>query len=118
MRKLIGQPGISIGITPFYFINNRFVFSAIHSVNSIFLKNITEEEQKVQASEALKNYFDDNDSPLVIPEITDEALLSYSFIEHLHRQGWKGIVFCPLRNYNKLMGVLEIASDQPGQATE
>ena len=118
VRKLIGQPGISIGITPFYFINNRFVFSAIHSVNSIFLKNLTEEEQKVQASEALKNYFDDNDSPLVIPEITDEALLSYSFIEHLHRQGWKGIVFCPLRNYNKLMGVLEIASDQPGLATE
>lgn len=118
VRTLIGQPGISIGITPFYFINNRFVFSAIHNVNSIFLKNITEDEQKVQASEALKNYFDDNDSPLVVPEITDDALLSYSFIEHLHRQGWKGIVFCPLRNYNKLMGVLEIASDQPGQATQ
>lgn len=117
VRRLIGQPGISIGITPFYFINNRFVFSAIHNVNSILLKNLTEEEQKIAASEALKSYFDNNDAPLVIPEITDQSLLSYSFIEHLYRQGWKGIVFCPLRNYNKLMGVLEIASDQPGLAT-
>ncbi|MBL7700128.1 MAG: hypothetical protein JNK79_18320 [Chitinophagaceae bacterium] len=118
VRNLIGQPGISIGITPFYFINNKFVFSAIHSVNSIFLKNLPDEEQKLKASEGLKNYFDDHQQPLVIPEITDETLLSYTFIEHLHHQGWKGIIFCPLRNYNKLMGVLEIVSDQPNLADE
>lgn len=118
IRKLIGQPGINIGVTPFYFINNKFVFSAIHSVNSIFLKNLPDAEQKLEASESLKKYFDDHDSPLVIPEITDDSLLSYSFIEHLHKQGWKGIIFCPLRNYNKLMGVLEIVSEHPGLATE
>lgn len=118
IRKLIGQAGISIGITPFYFINNRFVFSAIHSVNSTFLKNLPDEEQKLKASEGLQAYFQDHHEPLVIPEITDEALLSYTFIEHLHQQGWKGIIFCPLRNYNKLMGVLEIVSEKPGLATE
>lgn len=118
IRNLIGQPGITIGITPFYFINNKFVFSAIHNVNSVFLKNLPDEEQKLEVSEALKKYFDSHDTPLVVPEITDESLLSYSFIEHLHKQGWKGIIFCPLHNYNKLMGVLEIASDQPGLATE
>lgn len=117
VRNLIGQPGISIGITPFYFINNRFVFSAIHNVNSILLKNLEDEEQKLEVSEGLKKYFDDHQEPLVIQEITDESLLSYSFIEHLQKQGWKGIIFCPLRNYNRLMGVLEIASDEPNLAT-
>jgi hypothetical protein len=118
VRKLIGQPGISIGITPFYFINNRFVFSAIHSVNSIFLKNLEQDAQKLEASEGLREHFDKNDQPLVIPEINDEALLSFSFIKHLKEQGWQGVIFCPLRNYNKLMGVLEIVSDKAGLANE
>lgn len=118
IRNLIGQPGISIGITPFYYINNRFVFSSIHSVNSIFLKNLEEEAQKLEASEALRNYFGENEKPLVLPEITEEALMKYSFIRHLQQQGWKGVIFCPLKNYNNLMGVLEIASEEPGLATE
>ena len=118
IRNLIGQPGISIGITPFYYINNRLVFSSIHSVNSIFLKNLENEEQKLEASEALKNFFEENQQTLVIPEITDDVLMKYSFIKHLQQQGWKGIIFCPLRNYNNLMGVLEIVSEEPGMATE
>jgi hypothetical protein len=118
VRNLIGQPGISIGITPFFYVNNRLVFSSIHSVNSIFLKNLEDEKQKFEACEGLKNHFEQNAGPLVIPEITDEALLTYSFINHLKEQGWKGIVFCPLRNYNKLMGVLEIVSEEPGLANE
>jgi hypothetical protein len=118
IRNLIGQPGISIGITPFYYINNRLVFSSIHSVNSLFLKNLEEEEAKLEVSQALLKYFEENENPLVIPEITEDALLSFSFIKHLRDQGWKGIIFCPLRNYNRLMGVLEIVSDQPNLATE
>lgn len=117
VRNLIGQPGINIGITPFYYINNKLVFSSIHSVNSIFLKNL-EDDRKYEVSEGLLKHFEDNESPLVISEITDEALMSFSFIKHLKEQGWKGIIFCPLRNYNKLMGVLEIVSEQPGLATE
>ena len=118
IRNLIGQPGISIGITPFFYINNRLVFSSIHSVNSISLKNLEEEEKKLEASEGLRNFFEENQAPLVIPEITDESLSKYPFIKHLQQQGWKGLIFCPLRNYNSLMGVLEIVSEEPGLATE
>jgi hypothetical protein len=118
VRNLIGQPGISIGITPFYYVNNRLVFSSIHSVNSIFLKNLEEDELKQEASEGLRNFFEEQKEPLVIPEITEDCLMKYSFIKHLQQQGWQGLIFCPLRNYNKLMGVLEIVSDQPGVATD
>jgi len=118
IRNLIGQPGINIGITPFFYINNRLVFSSIHSVNSISLKNLEEEEQKLEASEGLRNFFDENQAPLVIPEITDESLSKYPFIKHLQQQGWKGMIFYPLRNYNSLMGVLEIVSEEAGLATE
>ena len=118
VRKLIQQPGISIGITPFFFINDRLVFSAIHSVNSIFLKNLSSQEEKEIASEGLKNHFDVNPSPLILPEVTEESLLSYSFIAHLRQQGWKGMMFCPLRNYNNLIGVLEIVSAEAGNIHE
>lgn len=118
IRQLIGQSGISIGITPFYYINNRLVFSVIHSVNSIFLKNLDDDQQKLEASEALKSFFEEHDKPLVIPEITDECLMKYSFIKHLQQQGWKAMIFCPLKNYNQLMGVLEIVSEEPNIATD
>lgn len=118
VRTLIGEPGISIGITPFFYINDKFVFSAIHNVNSLFLKNLEDEEEKQNVSEGLKNHFEKNPLPLVIPELKDESLLSFSFVNHLQKQGWKGIIFCPLRNYNHLIGVLEIVSDQPGQVNE
>lgn len=118
IRNLIGQPGISIGITPFYYINNRLVFSAIHSVNSIFLKNLEDDQQKLEASEALKEFFEEHEKPLIISEISDECLMKYSFIKHLQQQGWQGMIFCPLRNFNQLMGVLEIVSEEPGTATQ
>lgn len=118
VRKLIGMPGITIGITPFFFINDRLVFSAIHNVNSVFLKNLVTQEEKEKASTGLKNHFAENLSALVIPNIDENALLTHSFITHLQQQGWKGIVFCPLKNYNKLIGVLEIVSDEAGLVTE
>lgn len=49
VRKLIGMPGITIGITPFFFINDRLVFSDIHNVNSVFLKNLVTQEVQVPA---------------------------------------------------------------------
>jgi hypothetical protein len=118
VRKLIGVPGVSIGITPFFFINDRFVFSAIHSVNSLFLKNLETEEEKEKASEGLKIHFNQNQSPLVIPEITEDALLSFSFVNHLRQQGWNGLIVCPLRNHNELIGVLEIVAAEPDVITE
>jgi hypothetical protein len=118
IRKLIGIPGITIGITPFFLINGKLVFSAIHNVNSVFLKNLTTEEEKEKASIGLKKHFDENPSSLLIPNINEDAILSYSFINHLQQQGWKGILFCPLRNYNTLVGVLEIVSDQCDQINE
>jgi hypothetical protein len=118
VRKLIGMPGITIGITPFFYINDKLVFSAIHNVNSVFLKNLATQEEKENASTGLKKHFDENPSALVIPDIDENALLSYSFITHLQQHGWKGIVFCPLKNYNKIIGVLEIVSDESGQLSD
>lgn len=114
VRQLIGLPGITIGITPFFYINDRFVFSAIHSVNSIFLKNLETDEEKEKASEGLRNHFNKNPEPLVLPEFSEDSLLSFSFINHLQQQGWNGTIFCPLRNYNNLVGVLEIVSEEAG----
>lgn len=118
MRKLIGLPGINIGITPFYFINDRFVFSAIHNENSLFLKNLSSQEDKETASEGLRNHLNQNPAPLVIPSITEDALLSYSFINHMLQQGWKGIIICPLRNHHQLIGVLEMVSADPDQLND
>jgi hypothetical protein len=118
IRRLIGVPGIRIGITPFYFFNNSFEFFSIHNVNSIFLKKISTEKEKERLSLQLKEHFDKNPEPLVIPEFNDETLRSYPFLTHLHKEGWKGIIICPLINYNNLIGVLEIVSENEMEVTD
>jgi hypothetical protein len=112
VRDFIGQPGVTIGITPFYRINNKFVFAATHNVNSIFFKHLETDEKKEELSEALNNHFKNNSEPLVVKQFDDENLMTYSFLEHLHREGWKSIVLCPLKNYNELIGILEIISEK------
>ena len=118
VRKLIGVPGIKIGITPFFYFNNSFEFFSIHNVNSILLKNVSKDEEKERLSLQLKQFFEKNQEPLVIPEFNDEVLLSYSFLTHLSEQGWKGIIICPLINYNSLIGVLEIVSEDEMEVTD
>lgn len=112
VRSLIGQPGIIIGITPFFTVNNRFIFSSAHNVNSIFLKNLATDEEKENVSNGLAAHFANTSEPLIIEQFDDEALLSYSFLKHLQQRGWKGIIICPLKNYNNLIGILEIVSEK------
>ena len=57
VRKLIGVPGIKIGITPFFYFNNSFEFFSIHNVNSILLKNVSKDEEKERLSLQLKQFF-------------------------------------------------------------
>lgn len=118
VRALIGQAGLTIGITPFFTVNERFVFSATHNVNSIFLKNLTTEEEKEKVSDALAAHFNNTSEPLIIEQFDEEALLSYSFLMHLQQQGWKGIIICPLKNYNKIIGILEIVSEKENIPSE
>jgi hypothetical protein len=114
VRALIGQPGTTIGITPFFTVNNRFVFSATHNVNSIFLKNLTSEEEKETVTNALASHFENTSEPLILERLDEEALMRYSFLKHMQEKGWKSIIICPLKNYRKLIGILEIVSDQEG----
>ncbi len=115
VAKLTGKPGIRIGITPLFSINDKLIFSEIHNVNSILLKNLSSDEEKETVSKGLVNYFESSSNALVIEAFNEEVLLSYSFLEHIQRNGWKGIIICPLKNYNQLIGVLEIVSEENGE---
>ncbi len=97
VRDFIGQSGVTIGITPFYRINNKFVFASTHNVNSILFKHLETEEEKEKLSEAIDNHFKNKYDPLIVKQFDDEKLVTYSFLEHLHKEGWKSIVLCPLK---------------------
>jgi hypothetical protein len=115
IQNLIRVPGVQIGITPFLEINGRQVFSDLHNASSIFLKNLTTTEEKLKVSSSLQRLFADNTDIVVIPEITDESSLKYSFLQPVRQQGWAGIIICPLFSNNKLIGILEILTETPGQ---
>lgn len=115
VQDLIGVPGIQIGITPFLQINGRLVFSNLHNASSIFLRNLSTTEEKLEISASLQHLFESNKDIVVIPEITDESSLKYSFLEQVRQQGWAGIIICPLYLNNTLIGILEILTEQAGK---
>lgn len=108
VRKFIGQPGVTIGISPLFMVNDHFVFSAIHNVNSIVFKDLETDEEKEKVSEALQKYFKGKAEPLVVNNFDGDALKSFPFLKHMDRL--KAVIICPLKNFNRLIGILEIAA--------
>jgi hypothetical protein len=118
VQSLLGVPGLQIGITPFFNVNNHLVFSALHNANSVFLKNLTNDEEKHTLSQNLQTVFSERKSPVVIHTIDDEALQRYSFLYHLQEQGWKGIIIYPLFYGDNLIGTLEVISEREDVLSE
>ena len=115
MENLIGVPAVQIGITPFFTLNNRFVFSRLHNDNSILLKNLGSIEEKNKLSDEIKTLFESRRDLLVVPEINAGITERYPFLKHIGGEQWKSIIICPLYNDKKLSGILEVVSEIPGK---
>ncbi|MDR3715453.1 MAG: hypothetical protein P4L51_21810 [Puia sp.] len=118
MQNLLGIPGLQIGLSPFFTVNDHFVFSRLYGGNSILLPAFEMASGKKQLPSDLLTTLQE-DEMLVIPEMTPESVSRYPFLKILEKQGWKSLIICPLMNEEKeLLGTLEVACRQPGILTE
>ena len=115
MQNLIGLSGLKIGITPFFKIEQQFVFSGLLKTVSHLFNDPSSFQEKNKLYMQLDQFFSKGNSMLAIPEIKESSLKEYPFLVNLYSKGIKSMIICPLINEKELVGTLEIISETPGQ---
>jgi len=115
IQNLIGKYGLKIGITPFFKINNHFIFPDMYEHISLLFGKKASHDDKHFLYQQLENFFTSGNKVLLISKINTSAIREYSFLQQVFNDGGKSILICPLINEKELLGTLEIVSETQGQ---
>jgi len=115
IENLVGVKGVDIGITPFFRVNNHYVFSELHDVSSIILKTLKNSEEKTRVFQNIQQIFGPSKELVVIPVLKEDTLKKYPFLTPLFNEGWKSVIICPLFHHDQLIGILEIVNKEEGK---
>jgi hypothetical protein len=115
IQSLIGLKDLTIGVTPFFKINNHYVYSDLHNNNSILFKRFHSSTDKDEISDYCKLLFRDSNQSLLFETIDDRALNDVQCLQYYYMEGARSIIICPLKNKDGIIGLLEIMSKVPGQ---
>jgi len=115
VQSLIGLKDLTIGFTPFFKINNHYVYSDLHNNNSLLFRNLRTTTDKDEISDYCKLLFRDSSQPLLFETLDDKALGDVQCLQYYHMEGTRSIIICPLKNNSGIIGMLEIVSKIPGQ---
>ncbi|MEO7394711.1 MAG: hypothetical protein ABIU11_07175 [Chitinophagaceae bacterium] len=115
IQSLIDLTDLTIGITPFFKINNHYVYSDLHNNNSILFKRITTTADKDDISDYCKLLFRDSNQPLLFEVLDEKALNDVQFLQYYHMEGARSLIICPLKNKDGILGILEVISKTPDQ---
>lgn len=115
VQNLIGLRNLSIGVTPFFKINNHYVYSDLHNSNSILFKNLQSVSQKDEISDYCKILFRENCRPILYSNLTQQSVSEVQCLQNYYAEGARSIILCPLKSHDGLIGMLEIVSDKEGE---
>lgn len=115
IQSLIGLKDISVGVTPFFKINNHYIYSDIHNANSILFRQLNSIAEKDEISDYCKLLFRESNQPLLFQSLNEKALNDVQCLPYYHREGSQSLILCPLKQGQNLIGMLEISSDEQGQ---
>ncbi len=115
IQTLIGLKDVMIGVTPFFKINDHYIYSEIHNTNSILFNKLEATDDKDEISDYCKLLFRENDQPILIDNITSKQLTQIQCLKYYHRSDAKSIIICPLKQQGELIGMLEIIAKEPGR---
>ncbi len=115
IQTFLGLRDVTVGITPFFKINNYYLFSELHYRNSILFKHERVNEHKFRHTRLTQGIFEGIEQPQLYSNLesqkgTNELLAFYL------EQGLKSLIICPLKcEDGQLIGLLEIGSNQAGR---
>jgi len=115
MQSLLGMPDIKVGITPFFRMNNHYIYSAAHVSNSIIFKHSDASKEKDKVGICFEDLFKGYDQPVVFDELDKRNIIESEGLKLYYEMGARSLILCPLKQNGQLLGLLEIMSDNPGK---
>ena len=117
IQSLIGLKDVEVGVTPFFRINNHYIYSDLHNANSILFRQLHTIVEKDEIGDYCKLLFRESNQPLLFDTIHEQALNDIQCLPYYHREGSQSLILCPLKQGKNLIGMLEISSAVPGRLT-
>lgn len=115
IQSLVGLKDITVGVTPFFKINNHYIYSDLHNANSILFRHLHSIAEKDEISDYCKLLFKDNSQPLLFETLTGQMLSDVQCLQYYYQEGARSLILCPLKQGNNLVGMLEITAEEPGR---
>lgn len=114
VQSLVGLKDVTIGVTPFFKINNHYVYSDLHNNNSILFRHFHTTADKDEISDYCKLLFRENKKPLLFEELSEQALADLQCLQYYKMEGAQSLILCPLIHTDGILGLLEISSPAAG----
>ncbi len=115
IQTFLGLKDVTVGITPFFKINNYYLFSELHYRNSLLFRNERAAEHKFRTTRLTQKIYKHTDQPQLYPDLK-AVKESNGLLRFYAEQGLNSLIICPLKcDDGQLIGLLEIGSEQPGR---
>ena len=115
IQSLLRIKKIKIGITPFFKISGRFVFSELHNSNSVLFRHFTAMQELDDVNECCQRLFNASDTALAFETLDEDLLKEYDYLRLYYEAGVRSLILCPLKHNNELIGIVEIFSEEAGK---
>src|SRR4029079_7821099 len=116
VQSLIGQNTVNIGITPFFKLNDCYLYTEALYKNSILFKNEEVVKERNQVGEICDDLFGYPTQPVLYEILNEASIINNKLLKYYYDYGARSLVLCPLKtDEGKLVGLLEIVSLQEGQ---
>jgi hypothetical protein len=113
MQSLLGLQDVKVGITPFFKVNDHYIYSDLHNSNSLLYKKFKAVAERDKANDCCVDLFHHTDFSIAFETITDEDVKQLEYLDVYRQQEVKSLILCPLKSKGELIGLLEIASAIP-----
>ena len=116
VQTLIGLERVQVGITPFFRMNDFYLFAEAHYKNSLLFKNERARSNKDKISVICQQIFKNSDQPILFQNLNENNSTQNDLIKYYYELGAKGLIVCPLKcEDGDLIGMLEIVSEEAGR---
>lgn len=115
IQSLIGLKDLSVGVTPFFKINNHYIYSDLHNANSILFRHLHSIAEKDEISDYCKLLFRESSQPLLFETLHEQVVNDVQCLQYYKTEGTRSLILCPLKQGNNLIGMLEISSETENQ---
>ncbi|HUP11748.1 MAG TPA: GAF domain-containing protein, partial [Niastella sp.] len=114
LKTLVQNNAIDFNVTPLFRINDKLVLPDVQELKSVLMNEDCKSGESRNAYVSFAEEFIRNPKPLIYKTISSKEAKLYPFLNTCTRAGIQSFIVLPLYSNNKLAGILEIFTREPG----